>query len=246
MTDSIPTTPFCPEDYEAIEAAVMETARGRWFLAEYARRHRAADTEMLLAAIRKLEASLHPDATPDADTDPVKPKAADGEPSSSADLAQPAALPAPDKSPDTVELDAFEAEALESEAGVVTDDFLVIEDDLLFVGDDDQASPDDQPEAPGEEDLSLLVSPDLALEEADVFDINAELPVEAPVETVNPDPEADFEGADVFDLSVVEAASQGVEETAMADEFDETEPHAAPASDPTAGLSAGERMALFH
>ena len=27
----------------------METARGRWFLVEYARRNRQADTEMLLA-----------------------------------------------------------------------------------------------------------------------------------------------------------------------------------------------------
>jgi chemotaxis protein CheZ len=42
-------------DYEAIEAAVMETSRGRWFLGEYARRHRHADTEMLLAAMGRLE-----------------------------------------------------------------------------------------------------------------------------------------------------------------------------------------------
>lgn len=43
------------EDYGAIEAAVMETARGRWFLAEYARRNRNADTDAVLAAIRRLE-----------------------------------------------------------------------------------------------------------------------------------------------------------------------------------------------
>ncbi|MGO4339113.1 hypothetical protein AB4037_29775 [Labrys sp. KB_33_2] len=43
------------EDYGAIEAAVMETARGRWFLAEYARRNRNADTEAVLTAIRRLE-----------------------------------------------------------------------------------------------------------------------------------------------------------------------------------------------
>src|SRR5262245_58968853 len=42
-------------DYEAIEAAVMETARGRWFLVEYARRNRHADTEMLLGALARLE-----------------------------------------------------------------------------------------------------------------------------------------------------------------------------------------------
>jgi len=45
-------------DYEAIEAAVMETARGRWFLAEYARRNRHADTTMLLAAIERIEAAM--------------------------------------------------------------------------------------------------------------------------------------------------------------------------------------------
>ena len=38
-------------EYEAIEAAVMETARGRWFLAEFARRNRTADTQVLLDAI---------------------------------------------------------------------------------------------------------------------------------------------------------------------------------------------------
>lgn len=48
-------TPLEERDYEAIEAAVMETARGRWFLKEYARRNRAADTDMLLSAIDRLE-----------------------------------------------------------------------------------------------------------------------------------------------------------------------------------------------
>lgn len=44
------------EDYEAIESAVVETARGRWFLAEYARRNRQADTTMLLTALDRIEA----------------------------------------------------------------------------------------------------------------------------------------------------------------------------------------------
>ena len=47
-------------DYESIEAAVMETERGRWFLAEYAKRQRAADTGMLLEALKKLEAAIVP------------------------------------------------------------------------------------------------------------------------------------------------------------------------------------------
>jgi chemotaxis regulatin CheY-phosphate phosphatase CheZ len=47
--------PISDADYEAIEAAVMETARGRWFLAEYARRNRHADTTMLLKALDRIE-----------------------------------------------------------------------------------------------------------------------------------------------------------------------------------------------
>lgn len=43
--------------FEEIERAVMQTERGRWFLAEHARRARAADTARILAAIARLEAS---------------------------------------------------------------------------------------------------------------------------------------------------------------------------------------------
>jgi hypothetical protein len=43
-------------DYNAILAAVMETERGRWFLAEYARRNRHADTAEVLAALERLAA----------------------------------------------------------------------------------------------------------------------------------------------------------------------------------------------
>lgn len=42
-------------DFETIEAAVMETARGRWFLAEHARRARAADTQRLMTALQRFE-----------------------------------------------------------------------------------------------------------------------------------------------------------------------------------------------
>lgn len=54
MTLSVPTG-LHPEDYYRIEAAVMETVRGRWFLLEYARRQRAAETERLVQAIDRLE-----------------------------------------------------------------------------------------------------------------------------------------------------------------------------------------------
>lgn len=45
-------------DYAAIEQAVMETARGRWFLLEYARRQRAAETQRLADAITRLESLI--------------------------------------------------------------------------------------------------------------------------------------------------------------------------------------------
>lgn len=47
-------------DYRAIEAAVMETDRGRWFLSEYARRNRASDTSSILDALSKLEQIAEP------------------------------------------------------------------------------------------------------------------------------------------------------------------------------------------
>src|SRR3954454_11375925 len=50
--------PLSEIDYEQIEGAVMETARGRWFLAEYARRNRNADTTMLLKALERIEGAM--------------------------------------------------------------------------------------------------------------------------------------------------------------------------------------------
>ena len=46
------------QDYEAIREAFMETSRGRWFLSEYARRNRNADTGMVLDAVARIEAAL--------------------------------------------------------------------------------------------------------------------------------------------------------------------------------------------
>jgi chemotaxis protein CheZ len=45
-------------DYDAILSAVTETARGRWFLTEYARRNRTADTRTLLTALNRLEKTI--------------------------------------------------------------------------------------------------------------------------------------------------------------------------------------------
>ncbi len=55
MSSSHSLTTRDASQYELIEAAVRETERGRWFLEEYARRNRNADTEVLLGAIHRLE-----------------------------------------------------------------------------------------------------------------------------------------------------------------------------------------------
>jgi hypothetical protein len=46
------------QDYDAISEAFMETSRGRWFLGEYAKRNRNADTRMVLDAVAKIEQAL--------------------------------------------------------------------------------------------------------------------------------------------------------------------------------------------
>jgi hypothetical protein len=55
MSGTLATTRTGDADFDAIAEAVMETERGRWFLAEYARRNRHADTEVLLSAIGRIE-----------------------------------------------------------------------------------------------------------------------------------------------------------------------------------------------
>ncbi len=67
MENSQTLSPLRESDYEAIEAAVMETEKGRWFLFEYARRHRSADTDVVIEAIGRLEHMLKRERRPDAD-----------------------------------------------------------------------------------------------------------------------------------------------------------------------------------
>lgn len=45
-------------DYDSIEAAVMETARGRWFLLEHDRRRREAEATQVLDAIARMERAI--------------------------------------------------------------------------------------------------------------------------------------------------------------------------------------------
>ena len=46
------------DDYAALETVLSATPRGRWFLSEYARQNRRAETGMLLGAMSKLEAAV--------------------------------------------------------------------------------------------------------------------------------------------------------------------------------------------
>jgi hypothetical protein len=46
-------------EYDTIFATLAATDRGRWFLDEYARRHRGADTDVVLAAIARIERMMH-------------------------------------------------------------------------------------------------------------------------------------------------------------------------------------------
>jgi hypothetical protein len=46
------------EDYDAISHAFMETSRGRWFLGEFAKRNRNADTRTVLDAVARIEQSV--------------------------------------------------------------------------------------------------------------------------------------------------------------------------------------------
>ena len=53
-----PESYMTPEDYEAIEGAVMETVRGRWFLMEFARRNRAQELGQVRDALSRLEKAM--------------------------------------------------------------------------------------------------------------------------------------------------------------------------------------------
>jgi len=58
MSNSKAPSPIRTADYEAIEEALLQSTRGRWFLSEYNQRNRSADTNMLLGAITKLETAV--------------------------------------------------------------------------------------------------------------------------------------------------------------------------------------------
>src|SRR5688500_18751695 len=58
---TIPTALPADADFDAIHAAVRASVRGRWFLEEYAKRNRNADTATVIAAIERIEAVIRED-----------------------------------------------------------------------------------------------------------------------------------------------------------------------------------------
>ena len=67
MSDNLPQTRdheitppdgVLASDYQLIEEAVMDTARGRWFLREYARRIRLVETSQVLRMLEQIEQSI--------------------------------------------------------------------------------------------------------------------------------------------------------------------------------------------
>ena len=59
MDQAVSNLDFDPEtEYRAIETALLESARGRWFLAEHSRRARRLDSAVLQDAIGRLQSSL--------------------------------------------------------------------------------------------------------------------------------------------------------------------------------------------
>ena len=64
---TIPPSRPADADYDAVYAAVMATLRGRWFLEEYARRSRSADTRLILDAIERIEGVVRRGQSQEAD-----------------------------------------------------------------------------------------------------------------------------------------------------------------------------------
>lgn len=66
MDSGVSPGSFPESDYAAIEAAVRETERGRWFLTEHARRCQGSETATVLEAVERLERTVASrEATPD-------------------------------------------------------------------------------------------------------------------------------------------------------------------------------------
>lgn len=61
---SVQSVSSAAAEYDAIRDAFLETARGRWFLGEYAKRNRNSDTALVLEAVARIEHSIAASRTP--------------------------------------------------------------------------------------------------------------------------------------------------------------------------------------
>ena len=64
MTSCSADVAWNDSDYLEIENAVMESARGRWFLSEYSRRHGLSGAGELMDAVRRIEAAIREQPIP--------------------------------------------------------------------------------------------------------------------------------------------------------------------------------------
>jgi hypothetical protein len=93
--DAAPADGVSERDYAALLATLAASARGRGFLAEYGRRQRIAETQMLLAALARLEAMVAAQQPAPAEPAPEPPSVEPppAETLAEAPLAQPAVPP---------------------------------------------------------------------------------------------------------------------------------------------------------
>jgi len=225
-------------DYQAIEAAVMETARGRWFLAEYARRHRAADTAAVLEAIARLEAMLTAAREPEAAIVPARDKAvglddppsAPGEAPDTSDNAPatPGDAPATPVDLDLIELakhllrgdpaaDWADWQTLAAEDAVDEEHAKKDTGDADFAADDDSAADESWPPVP---EKSAAVEPESLITPA---------PAPAPPVAASPVPET---FRTVREPTPLDTVSPALEAKPLTPGRDETPPRTEPASAP--------------
>jgi hypothetical protein len=118
-------SPQGDSDYEIILTALLETARGRSFLQEYAQRNRATDTATLLTAIGRIEGLLASRSL-----EPAEPVAAGGVAPPEMAEPSPADTGPPPQAAGASDIDAFAPELIEIESGPSAE---VVEDDAVSI-----------------------------------------------------------------------------------------------------------------
>jgi hypothetical protein len=109
-------------EYDAIHAEIAATERGRWFLSEYAKRNRAADTDRLVSSLVRAEAAMRGGEAVEAGgpdeslaVEPAPSVSATGEPAVAEPVEPPVTQAAPAASPGSVTPSMWEAAAVASD-----------------------------------------------------------------------------------------------------------------------------------